>query len=370
MVPLIPKTKYTLKVFQYNNNTIYVEYNNNSKICEILTVDFNKEIFPKFLQWISENIPTDSIIVACLPFECNQDLSQLLLSYIDYGFHNPYIATKSPLGRILNNYHVCLIKYINSDKNISAYNDVIYTLEQFCSEDKFCTAKMKLTQSAVNKLAKLPVSEITKTKNSDNTISQKEVAGNLYIEQINDDTVNIVGVDDDTLFLGSEQGVKIAVGLYNFHSHPEQAYRDNKVKLAWPSEQDYIGYLLAIYEDNTIFHLVVAIEGVWIITLSKYWAPKRSSWNQKDIEKICKFIDAGDTYSVVWEKESDTVKWYLNRVNGIKYQGHPLFKVYFKSWEDATQEFEVYYTKNNCNCFTKKKDVLNYIKINNSQKCN
>jgi len=45
MASVIPKTKYTLKVFHYNNTAIYVEYNSNSKICEILTVDFNKEIF-------------------------------------------------------------------------------------------------------------------------------------------------------------------------------------------------------------------------------------------------------------------------------------------------------------------------------------
>ena len=73
--------------------------------------------------------------------------------------------------------------------------------------------------------------------------------------------------------------------MYNFHSHPRNAYKKYNVKLGWPSGQDYIGFLLASIEDGTIFHMVITIEGIYIITLTKDSAV--SNFLDKKIESCC-----------------------------------------------------------------------------------
>ena len=57
----------------------------------------------------------------------------------------------------------------------------------------------------------------------------------LVIEKVTDDLVHYLDVDKKSIIHGKEEGVKVAKGLYNFHSHPIEAYERNNVKFAWPS---------------------------------------------------------------------------------------------------------------------------------------
>ena len=59
-------------------------------------------------------------------------------------------------------------------------------------------------------------------------------------------------------------------GMYNFHSHPREAYETANVKFGWPSAQDYVGFLMAFLEDGTVMHLVTTIEGMYIMSMSEY----------------------------------------------------------------------------------------------------
>ena len=93
----------------------------------------------------------------------------------------------------------------------------------------------------------------------------------MYVSETKNN-INVLDINQDKMIEGEEQGVPIVEALYNFHSHPKEAYITNKVNKAWPSAQDYIGFLLAVLEDNTILHIVVSIEGIYIISLSKYYA--------------------------------------------------------------------------------------------------
>ena len=350
-----------------------LQYSGDKHIAEIVLTT-SSQIIPFIIKNILSNFPPKTIIVACIPFDCKKSiqLHDLIIAYIKQGFHNPYIATKSPLGLSLENYYLCMIRENNDKFDKNSIEEVKYTLKQFCSENKFCTAKMALSPIAAKNLQEIPLSRSSnvQTKNKDGSKSQKEIAGLLTVDEIKPNSVNILNIKNKSLITGEEQGVEIAVGLYNFHTHPEDAYIANNVELAWPSEQDYIGFMLAIFDDDTTCHFVIAIEGFYVITLDKYWATNRNKLD-KD---ICYFIDKN--YSFMFEpskgdeKEMSTITWYLRRVNGTKYKGHPLFKVYFRSWQNPTKPFNVYYTKKNCNCFTKQTSITNYLKVNNSQECN
>lgn len=353
------------------NQHALLNYSKKEQICEILLTTSPK-IIPVVMKNIKSNFPTKTTIVACIPFDCEKaiKLHNLILSYIKHGFAHPYIATKSPLGTSLENYYLCMV---HGKSNNNPITEVEYTLTQFCSKNKFCTAKMALTAFAAEKLKELPLTrtnELVYTKNKDGSFSQKEVAGVLTVKDIKPNSVNLLKFKEDSLIPGEEQGVEIAVGLYNFHTHPDDAYIANDVELAWPSEQDYIGFMLAVFDDDTICHFVISKEGFYVITLGEYWAE-----NRNDLDKdICYFIDKN--YSFMYEpskgdkKDMKTINWYLNRINRTKYNGHPLFKLYFRSWDEASKPFDVYYTKKNCNCFTKQTSIDNYLKINKSQECN
>ena len=163
------------------NQHALLNYSKKEKICEILLTTSPK-IIPVVMKNIKSNFPAKTTIVACIPFDCEKaiKLHNLIISYIKHDFAHPYIATKSPLGTSLENYYLCMV---HGKSNNNPITEVEYTLTQFCSKNKFCTAKMALTAFAAEKLKELPLTrtnELVYTKNKDGSFSQKEVAGRSY----------------------------------------------------------------------------------------------------------------------------------------------------------------------------------------------
>ena len=157
--------------------------------------------------------------------------------------------------------------------------------------------------------------------------------------------VHNIEVNNSSIIHGKEFGVDIVTGLYNFHSHPINAYRKYNVKLGWPSAQDYIGFLLASKEDETIFHLVITLEGIYIISLTKEWVTKKNLLTNKAL----KFIEK--EYNFCY-KDGNTISWYLNKINHVKYKDYPIFVVQFLSWNNSTKIFTLHYDKIADNCFS------------------
>ena len=142
------------------------------------------------------------------------------------------------------------------------------------SNKKVCHVNLAFTQDTINYFKSIPHSK--KTRNKDGTYSQKETAGGMYVGEILPDSTHLLEVHHNSVITGEEEGVDIVVSLYNFHSHPYEAYINNHVNLAWPSAQDYIGFLIAVFEDCTICHFVVTLEGIYIISLTEYYAKNKN----------------------------------------------------------------------------------------------
>ena len=64
-------------------------------------------------------------------------------------------------------------------------------------------------------------------------------------------------------------------------------------------------------------------------------------------------------------KKGDSIQWYLDKVNNIKYKANQLFLVQYLPWKQANDIFTLPYAKLDNNCFTcsKTKEIYEQIYI-------
>ena len=177
----------------------------------------------------------------------------------------------------------------------------------------------------------------------------------MIVGEIKEDLIHVLEVNKGSIIKGEEEGVDVVKSLYNFHSHPREAYQKNNVKLAWPSAQDYIGFLLSSFEDDAICHFIIAIEGIYIISINNHWVSRKMQLDKDAGEFIL------DNYNFCY-KPGNTPQWYVGKVNSIDYQGYPIFDVKFLPWDKSSQPFKARFTKLEDTCFTEEDELIHYRK--------
>ena len=332
---------------------VYILYDKTKKLCEIRG-DINK-FLPEIMGVIIINIPND--VLLCIGIDIKSPyLNETIESYIKQGFSSPFICKASPFGYTFSNHGLCMLKKNNIIPNQSGISSEIkYVLNQFLlREHEGCDIKLQLNNNAIKYLREL--TNIGSTLNKDGKITQKEIAGVLQVSDITSELVHSLDIKYDSIIYGEEEGVKIAQGLYNFHSHPITAYKRHNVKLAWPSGQDYVGFILAVFEDYTICHFVVGVEGIYVASMTTHWL--------NNITKLDKDVGTFimENYDFCY-KPGQTSEWYTRKVNDISYQGFPLFDVKYLSWDMTSEIFSVKYRKINENCFSSENILINYDNI-------
>jgi len=149
---------------------------------------------------------------------------------------------------------------------------------------------------------------------------QKELTGEFKLKK--DKGKYIINLIKDSIHSGEEENVNVKATRVNFHSHPEQAYIRHKVKLGWPSVTDFLGY--HTLGENTIAHLVAGIEGLYILSFSKYWGERLKKISRSFITK---------NYEIRYTKNYTPQK-FVKKVNSILYKGYPIFYVQFFTWKE------------------------------------
>ena len=144
--------------------------------------------------------------------------------------------------------------------------------------------------------------------------------------------------DPKSVKIGDEEEVDAVWSRYNFHTHPKKAYENHGVVRGWPSSQDFVGFLEL--DNETIFHTVVTLEGIYIISLSSEWKGKLKDINKKYISKH---------YDIDHESQI-TFDQYIDKINAKKYKGSQLFDVIFLTWKKASETFPVYFAKTKDKC--------------------
>lgn len=211
-----------------------------------------------------------------------------------------------------------------------------------------CIFDFCFTKEAIKYFKTLPTSGFTKNKNKNKNgnITQKEIAGVLKVKNTEKSPFEL-DIDSKSIIIGKEEGVDIAPGLYNFHSHPKEAYKKHKVHLAWPSNQDYVGFMLAVAEDHTICHAVITIEGIYIISLTLDWFNNPLKLDKKFGNFIMK------KYDISCGKVK-TIDEYLSICGNIKYNNTgPLIDVQYLSWNNPYKPFNIIFGKRKSKCLIK-----------------
>ena len=328
-----------------------VYYDDKQGICEIIHVSSkSSDDMMKIVE--EKNLSKDTKVFVCLSLENPETLLTLVPEYVDNkGFSFQSIRTKSPLSNDIGMYMLCLEKVdmksssFSGVKTSAASSKIVYGAVEdwYNTKESNCKTVYCISGKSITQLRKLCF--IKPTLNKDSSMTQKEQAGAMYVSETRNN-INVLDINQDKMIEGKEQGVPIVEALYNFHSHPKEAYITNKVNKAWPSAQDYIGFLLAVLEDNTILHIVVSIEGIYIISLSKYYAGNKDKLSPD----VSSFID---THFNQCGKLDNSISWFIKNINKVKYKGHVLFITEFKTWEKADTDFIIYHCKTNGKCLVK-----------------
>ena len=320
-----------IKSKEFYNSIIevyYVIYNNEKKICEIRETIYNYEHLSIVVLAINKFLPKDIMIWTGV---IEKDFEK----YVKVGFVDPYITNKSPLNHRFNEEGVAFFKNNVPETDIDikfVMNNVEYIKKNNLSKN--CIVYARFTKSAVNFLKKInkPISKV----NNKGNISQKELSGALVVKNIlNINGQNIFELTEDpkSVETGMVEEVEAVWSRYNFHTHPKQAYINHNVTNGWPSCQDYIGFI--DLRGETIFHTVVTLEGLYIISFSSYWVDKISQISKKF---VIKKYDINHKRKISFQR-------YVEIVNNIKYKGKPLFVVKYMDWENTNQIFPAFYSK-------------------------
>ena len=316
----------------------FFSYDQKKEVCEVLRLEglSIEQVLPE----IMGTFPNNSLVWTVVPSD-DQQLLVEAKKLISFGFGHPHISTRSPSGRQFDTDGLCLIKYNNGNTESStSIGDVEYALQERAN---ICNMEACLSPEAINYLRELQ--DVGMSLNEDGSLTQKEIAGNLECQEVDKEMVHHLSVKYDSLILGKEMGVPIAPGLYNFHSHPKAAYKTAKVKMGWPSPQDYVGFLLAFMEDNTILHIVASIEGIYILSMSPYCLENKEKLD-KDIATFIleKYNFCGSSILSPY--------LYAQKINNVTYRETPLFRVQYLPWHTAAQHFFVEYKSEDSNCFS------------------
>jgi hypothetical protein len=325
----------------------YLIYDKKRKICEIMGI--KGFVLENVLESVISSIPNNVTLCVGISME-NKDIEIMTDDYLKSGFNNPYICKQSPLGYNYPYYGLCMSKQNDIIHDSPAVNDVKYVLKQFKDDLEYCKITCKFSLKTIKYLRKFY--NRGSTINSDGSISQKEIAGKFIKGDTDENQVFELKLDKQSLIFGLEESVDIVKGLYNFHTHPQEAYDRHNIKLGWPSAQDYIGFLLSSITHSTILHAVISVEGVYIISIQEYWVNKKQGMGKDIVDFINK--KCNKRY-----RPDRTIPWYLNTINSASYKGFPIFKVQYIQWANIKDTFSVSFTKKGNNCFVKDK-TFNY----------
>lgn len=299
----------------------FIIYCEKKKICELREHVTNPEHLNDIINSLIVYLPEDVTIWAgVVPVKKSN-------AYIQTGFDNPHISKKSILGHNFRSSGIAFSKPNNPYKivdEMTVRNKLQHTLQQ---RGSMCNIYARFTPDAVEYLK-----HINRPKGN----KQKELAGALTVRKvvkIDDKIVFELSPDPHSLKTGGNEEVEAVWSRYNFHTHPQSAYDNHGVVRGWPSSQDYVGFLGL--ENETIFHTVVTLEGVYIISLSPEWKGKLKDVKQSDII---------EQYHID-HKSNITFDEYVEKINKKKYKKVQLFQVKYLPWERATDIFHIYFAK-------------------------
>jgi hypothetical protein len=377
-----------------------IVYDPSRKMAEIYDICVYKEsgrgigtiLMTNVLDLLLVQFPNDALI--WLGVMMGPTILTPLKLYTRVGFSNPYITRKTPIGSKWPKTILGLYRqndYIDPDEiNVEDVRILIeYIIEQYQMHNvnpKICTAYAYFKPSTGRYLRSLAVA--ASTQDIYGKISQKEIAGSVNLNKIVRSSGFLlfeIVADKKTISVGEGEAVGVVKSRYNYHTHPRSAYIAHNVRIAWPSAQDFVGFAESAKNFGTVFHLVVSLEGIYIIKLTKDFLTPKNIANLSTVydeikEKYnilyptVRLSPSGQEIScrVAYPDLSCTGDEYVEIVNKEDFQIGPgiprIFDVSFLSWNDVVKpapfsfSFPRLFDANSSegNCFVSEENMNSY----------
>jgi len=253
---------------------------------------------------------------------------------IKHGFGDPSFCNEG----------ICLTRpnsFIEKTDETSVRYEIEYLKSQ--ENNKYCTITLNIDKTTVDFLKFISTAGVKIGR--DNKRSQKEVFGHFNIiktELKNGGIIHTISLDKNTIEYGDDDNIStnIQKSLYNFHSHPYQAYLKYKTKYGVPSITDYISVYILTTQKNTIVHFVSSLEGLYIISINP-----ESNMLMMDNNHVKDFIEDNMKYKNNIKDLNDYVK-FINSFG--------LFKLNLLKWEEVEgRDITLKFNKIGRNCIIK-----------------
>lgn len=216
-----------------------------------------------------------------------------------------------------------------------------------------CRAQMKLDPDMLEWFQK----ETFRPRERGKKTRQVERSGRVVLHPVSSDTV-VARILPDKVARGDAESTPSHTTFGSFHTHPEDAYRRHRVCVAFPSSGDYQVSFDLYMSHGSCFHLLSAIEGVYLMTVKPSFArlnPRRHLRSKRTIEKWSEVIRRAynDGYPGCSLDRKNLQTYQMKYIS--KYllciNRKPIFDVQFLTWEDAkTKGFNWSYAPERDNC--------------------
>ena len=244
-----------IKVFQ-NDKDNYIFGFRDGNTFEVLRIRGNVDIISQLLQQFSYVI----INVPIRDYDVQKIINGLIKKnkICDKNIKKIIITNKYYLSDYTNNLEMIQI-HLNDKPcggNISSLRNISKKIEKnhdkrTCSITCFFDKKtIKKLKSFLDKKYKREKGGIFKINNINH-----EILGNIYQVKI------------DTHENGEQEDVDVISSIYNFHTHPYNAYISHNCELGWPSLDDLKTYLFSFLSYDTFFHAISTLEGIYILSV-------------------------------------------------------------------------------------------------------
>ena len=214
--------------------------------------------------------------------------------------------------------------------------------------DHYCETIVRLSEDTVRKLWKLVSEPIRIEGNDGNKDTESlpiEVGGRLDATETNTGHYKLT-LNEDSIVSGDHTEVSVVEGIYNFHTHPLGIYKLYGLSIGIPSNQDYVGFLAAVHEYNTVMHLVLAKEGIYYISLAPGFIPFIGVMDDKFADRILReFPKCLKKDGTRGKQIHSEIESYLKQINSFECLGINVFVLTFKPWSLATTERVVFVPK-------------------------
>ena len=214
----------------------------------------------------------------------------------------------------------------------------------FDEEDrKICKQYLVIPQETRNELRNL--CQTAGKKNKKGKFEHQEVGGLFNVSRAGDH--HVIHINKDSYIHGEKDGTDVPVGRIGFHTHPYGEYKDQGVKYAWPSGDDYRAILEKMLDpkEKGIAHIVVTKEGMYIISFAPEGLEKGKKF-YKSVDNKKKTSKYKIGLPPTEEKVSMSPGEYIKKIKNFR---DPIFNVEFCSWK-SNKKIPVYFPDNQGSC--------------------